>query len=203
MEKSDLLAHLKKQGYPDKVIAAFAAVEREKFVPEHLLNYSYEDIPLPLADGSTLSQPSTIAFMIELLELEKGNTILEIGAGSGYVLALLSSLLPSSTVYGVELNKSIAVKAKERLTDYSNIHIIIRNGFYGLQEKSPFDRILASAAFHDKPIHLLDQLADPGILVAPVKDTIHQFRKLNGEITEQIFYGFSFVTMIDGEKEAT
>ena len=129
MNKTELLEHLKKKGYSEKIISAFAAVDREKFVPEHLRDYAYEDMALPLVEGSTISQPSTIAFMLELLELEKNNKILEVGAGSGFTLALISSIASDGEIYGLELDKHLAVKAKEKLENYFNIHLSLFSFF--------------------------------------------------------------------------
>ncbi len=196
MNKTQLLEHLKKRGYPDYIVTAFAAVDREKFVPEHLLAYAYEDMALPLAEGSTISQPSTISFMLELLELEKNSKILEVGAGSGFALALISSIAQNGEIYGLELNKHLAIKAKERLNNFNNVHVINNSGFYGYPEKKPFDRILVSATSEEKPYYLIDQLSEAGILVAPVKDTIIQFKKQGDEVKEQTFYGFSFVPLV-------
>lgn len=196
VEKPDLLKHLEKEGYPAKIVAAFAAVEREKFVPEHLVSYAYEDIALPLVEGSTISQPSTIAFMLELLELESNQNILEIGVGSGYALALISSIVQSGTMYGMEIDSRMAISAKSHLENYSNVHIINKSGFYGYPEKAPYDRILISAACQEKPFYLLDQLTDNGILVSAVKDTIVQLKKVNGKVEEQVFYGFAFVSLL-------
>jgi len=196
MERTDLLKHLEKKEYSEKVVGAFAAVDRERFVPEHMTAYAYEDISMPLSEGSTISQPSTIAFMLELLELDKSQNILEIGSGSGYVLALISSIANQGTIYGLEINTHLAVKSKEKLQDYQNIHVINKSGFQGYPEKAPFDRILVSASCTEKPTYLLDQLKPNGIMVAAVNDTIVQLKKTETEIKEQVFYGFSFVPLI-------
>ncbi len=195
MEKTDLLKHLEKKGYPEKIVAAFAATDREKFVPEHLRNYAYEDIALPLAEGSSISQPSTIAFMLELLELDKSQNILEIGAGSGFSLALTASIVTSGTIYGLEIDQHLCIKAKERLSGFSNVHLINKSGFYGYQDKAPFDRILISASCQEKPYYLLDQLKESGIIVAAVQNTIVKIKKIDGVVNEQEFYGFSFVPL--------
>jgi protein-L-isoaspartate(D-aspartate) O-methyltransferase len=195
MQKIDLLKYLKEKGYAEKTIAAFAAIDREKFVPEHLVNYAYEDMALPLSEGSCISQPSTIAFMLELLDLDKSHKILEIGAGSGFSLALTASIVTSGTIFGLEINPHLSIKAKERLSGFNNIHLINKSGFYGYPEKAPFDRILISASCEEKPYYLLDQLTESGIIVAAVRDTIIQIRKISGEIKEQVFYGFSFVPL--------
>ncbi|MDO8564024.1 MAG: protein-L-isoaspartate O-methyltransferase [Nanoarchaeota archaeon] len=199
MEKTDLLKYLEKKGYPEKIVAAFAAIDREKFVPEHLKSYAYEDIALPLAEGSSISQPNTIAFMLELLELEKSQNILEVGTGSGFTLALTASIVTSGTIYGLEIDPHLSIKAKERLSGFSNIHLINKSGFYGYLEKAPFDRILISASCQEKPYYLLDQLTESGIIVAAVQDTVVQLKKIDGTVKEQVFYGFSFVPLVKRE----
>lgn len=196
MEKTDLLKHLEKEGYPDKIVAAFAAVEREKFVPEHLANYAYEDIALPVVEGSAISKPSTIAFMLELLNLDKSQNVLEIGSGSGFALALTASIVISGTIYGLEINEHLSIKAKERLSGFSNVHVLNKSGFYGYPEKAPYDRILISASCQEKPYYLLDQLTSEGVLVAAVQNTIVQMKKVNGKVEEQIFEGYSFVPLV-------
>lgn len=196
MEKTDLLIHLEKEGFPDKIVGAFAAVDREKFVPEHLANYAYEDIVLPVAEGSAISKPSTIAFMLELLSLDKSQNVLEIGSGSGFTLALTASIVISGTIYGLEINEHLSIKAKERLSGFSNIHLLNKSGFYGYPEKAPYDRILISASCQEKPYYLLDQLTPEGVLVAAVQNTIVQMKKVNGKVEEQIFEGYSFVPLV-------
>lgn len=197
MGKEELISLLRKKGFKEEVVAAFEKVRREEFVPEHLIGYVYDDISLPIEDGSTISQPSTIAFMLELLEVKDKMRILEIGSGSGFVLSLLNALSPNGEIYGIELNKRIAVQAKKRLLANKRIHVLNSNGFRGLPEKAPFDRILVSATFKDKPYHLLSQLSENGILVAPVRDAILQIKKSGGIANEQLFEGFAFVPMVE------
>jgi protein-L-isoaspartate(D-aspartate) O-methyltransferase len=178
---------------------AFQKVDREKFIPENLVAYSYEDIPLPIDEGSTISQPSTIAFMLDLLELKQGQKILEIGSGSGYVLALMSEIIKDGKIYGLEINKRLAVKSKKLLSKDSNIEVIHRSGFNGLPEFAPFDRILISASASELPNHLYDQLKEPGIIVTPVKQSIFLIKKQAGKITEREFPGFVFVPLLKDE----
>lgn len=196
MDKEELIKSLRQKGFPEGILAAFAKVKRESFVPENLKAYSYEDIPLPIGHNQTISQPFTIAFMLNLLELKQGQRILEIGAGSGYVLALISEIVKDGKIYGVELIKELAIKSKKLLASDSNIVIINKSGFNGLKEFAPFDRILISAAAKEVPRHLLEQLKDPGILVTPVKQSILQLKKENNKIIEKEFPGFVFVPLI-------
>ena len=203
MTKEDLTENLKKKGFPEEIINAFSRVKREEFVPEKFVGYAYEDIALPAADGSTISQPSTVAFMLGLLEPKQGQKILEIGSGSGYVLALISEIIKAGKIYGVERLKDLAIRSKKVLSRDTNIEIIIRSGFNGLPEFAPFDRILISAAAEKVPRRLYSQLKDPGIMVVAVKQSIYQIRKEHGTITEKEFPGFAFVPLVkdSGDKE--
>lgn len=197
MDKAHLLSQLKKEEFPKKIIKAFEKVQREKFIPLNLKNHAYEDTALPLEDGATISQPSTIAFMLALLEIsDKKLKILEIGSGSGYVLALLSELSPKSKIYGIEIIPNLAEKSKEYLKDNRNVDIIIKNGFNGLLRKAPFDRVLTSASSNYLPRHLYPQLKEKGIIVAPVKNSIFQIKKQNNKIIVREFPGFVFVPLI-------
>lgn len=197
-DKNALLAKLKSGGLPDEILNAFAKVKRESFIPDTLASYAYEDIALPLNDGTTVSQPSTIALMLKLLELspnKENQKVLEIGSGSGYVLALISEIIKEGKVYGLEIQEKMAIKAKKVLSDYKNIKIINRSGLKGLPEEAPFDRILISASCPDKevPYSLLSQLKYNGIIVTPVQQSIFQIRKENNKLTENEFPGFAFV----------
>jgi protein-L-isoaspartate(D-aspartate) O-methyltransferase len=196
VNKDELLASLRQKGFSENVVLAFQKIKREDFVPQHLVGYAYEDMALPVMEGSTLSQPSTIAFMLNLLELGESQKVLEIGSGSGYALALLAEIVCKGNVYGVEILKELAVKAKEYLKDKNHVQIVIRNGSNGLPEFAPYDRILISASCPEVPRHLLQQLKDDGILVAAVKNSIFQIKKKDGETLEKEFPGFAFVPLV-------
>ena len=198
MEKSKqlLIESLKKKGYSESTISAFEKVKRENFVPEHLKSYAYEDIALPIESGSTISQPSTIAFMLSLLDLHYGQKVLEIGSGSGYVLSLISEIIKSGKIYGLEINKRLAIKSKELLSKDSNIEIFNKSGSLGFSSLAPFDRIIVSASFSDLriPLSLLEQLSPNGILIAPVKSSIFKIIKnSDGKLIKEEFQGFVFV----------
>jgi protein-L-isoaspartate(D-aspartate) O-methyltransferase len=197
MNKNELIATLRQKGFPEKIIEAFAKVNRENFVSDDLKNYAYEDAALPIAEGQTISQPSTIAFMLELLELEKGQKILEIGSGTGYVLALLSEIT-GGEVYGIEIKENSAIKAREQFANNANIKIINKNGSYGLPEHAPFDRIIISACCPSVETvnELIPQLKDTGIIIAPVKDSLVQIKKSGTLIEKHEFPGFVFVPLV-------
>ena len=200
MNKGDLLESLKKKGFSEQIIRAFDAVKREEFVPEHLIGYAYEDVALPVMEGSTLSQPSTVAFMLNLLEVREGQNVLEIGSGSGYVLSLLAEIDKTGKVRGIEIIRELAVRSKDYLKDKKNVDIISRDGSQGLPEFAPYDRILVSASFPEVPRHLISQLADEGVIVAAVNQSIYQIKKSGSTIIEKEFPGFAFVPIRNSQK---
>ena len=168
MNKSQLLKHLKKQGFSKTILNAFSKVKRENFVSKDLEERTYEDRPLPIGCGATISQPYTIATMLQLLELEEGQKVLELGSGCGYVLALMSEIVgEKGEIYGIEIEPELAEKSKENVKSYKNIQIYNRDGKQGLEELAPFDRILISAALEAVSEKIFYQLKDKGILVGP------------------------------------
>jgi len=191
MNKSQLLNELKSNSFPKNLINAFSKVNREKFIPTYLKPYAYTNQALPIANSSTISQPYTIAFMLNLLELKDNIKILEIGSGSGYVLALINQLSKNSNIYGIDKIKDLVEKSLKLLP--KNIKIISADGSKGLEQKAPFDRILSSASFNKQPKHLFKQLKNKGIFVTPIQDSIFQFKKINNKIISKEFPGFVFI----------
>ncbi|HHU81824.1 MAG TPA: protein-L-isoaspartate(D-aspartate) O-methyltransferase [Firmicutes bacterium] len=160
---------LKLSGIRDKkVLAAMEKVPRHEFVPEEHLFAAYEDRPLPIGHGQTISQPYIVALMTELLELKKSDRVLEIGAGSGYQAAILAEL--AKNVYTVEIIEELAAKAEKtlRVLGYENVKFKTGDGFFGWQEESPFAAIIVTAAPEEVPPPLWEQLADGGRLVIPL-----------------------------------
>jgi len=194
MDKSRLLLELQKEGYSKQIISAFEKVNRESFLPEHLKAYAYENMPLPIGKGSTISQPSTIAFMFQLLNIKENSKVLEIGSGSGYVLSLISNITKSD-IYGIEINEKVAAESRKIIKENPKIHVINRNGFNGMPDKAPFNRILVSASCNQSPRHLFSQLAEEGILVVPVENSIFKITNIKGSFQEEEYPGFSFVQM--------
>lgn len=209
MEKQQLLQRLKAMGFSKKIINAFSDVKREDFVPEEFEGQTYEDTALPIGQGQTISQPYTIAVMLSELDLKPGQKILEVGSGSGYVLALISKIVgEKGRVFGLEVVKDLAKKSREslRLDDYKNVEVHARNGFNGFPEKAPFDRILISAAVREIPKPLLEQLKDNGILVAPIGPRFQQdimvIQKQGKEFTTKSkIPGFIFVPFVEGGED--
>lgn len=169
MNKEELLQSLKKQSFSKKIILAFEKVKREKFIKHDLRKFAYENIALPINGKETISQPSTIAFMLSLMKLNKNQKVMEIGSGCGYVLALISEIIgENGKVFGIEISQKLAEKSKQTLKNYKNILILNKDGKYGLAEEAPFDKILISAALEEIPSIILNQLKENGIIVAPV-----------------------------------
>lgn len=184
----------------ESVKKAFLAVKRELFMPGHLKEQAYADDAMPIGFNQTISQPSTIAVMLEMLEAKDGQKILEVGSGSGYVCALLSYIVgEKGRVFGVEIVPELVDRAKKslELQGCKNVEIIKSDGSLGLKEKAPFDRILVSAACPFIPKPLLEQLKDDGIAVAPVGDRytqmMEQLRKTKKGFLKQHYLQSYFV----------
>lgn len=205
MNKQELLKRLKAFGFSKKILDAFSKVRREDFVPEELEKEVYEDTALPIGHGQTISQPYTIAVMLSELELKRGQNVLEIGSGSGYVLALISKIIgKTGKVSGIEIISGLVAKSKKSLAleNYENVKVYNRNGSKGLPEKAPFDRILISAACREIPKKLLNQLKDGGILLTPRGPRFEQTlvvikRKGNEFKTIREIPGFIFVPFVE------
>ena len=167
----DLLAQLRQQGIHDeRLLDAISMVPRERFVDEALSHKAYDNIPLPIGHGQTISQPYIVAKMTALLALTPNDQVLEIGTGSGYQTAVLAHL--AQHVFSVERVKSLQWTAKRRLKqlDLHNISTRHGDGWEGWQSKGPFDAIIVTAAPNEIPKLLLEQLKDGGRLVLPVGD---------------------------------
>jgi len=151
------------------VLRAMRSVPRHEFVPTEYLDQAYDDHPLPIGYGQTISQPFIVAWMTELLELQSGEKVLEIGTGSGYQAAVLAEL-GSVDVYSIEIVPELASSAAERLRSlgYDNLNLKQADGYYGWSEQAPFDAILVTAAPDHLPAPLVEQLSDGGRLVIPI-----------------------------------
>jgi protein-L-isoaspartate(D-aspartate) O-methyltransferase len=183
------------------VLDAMRNMPRHLFVPEHLRSYAYDDSPLPIGVGQTISQPYIVAFMTEQLEPIHGMKILEIGTGSGYQAAVLAEL--GCEVYTVERLEELAEQAKKVLANYGNIKIKYDDGYTGWPEKAPFDAIIVTAAPNAMPKKLLEQLKDGGKMIIPVGEvysvqSLKIVKKINGSIIENDVFQVRFVPMIEG-----
>ena len=160
MNKRELIEELRSEGFSEKILDAFEIVKREDFIARDMEKFAYENEPLPIGEGQTISQPYTIAFMLDLLELKDNLKILEVGSGSGYVLALIYEISKKSEIYGIERIRSLAEKSRQVLSGLKNIKVYHMDGINGLIEKAPFDRILVSASAKNIPDELVNQLRD-------------------------------------------
>jgi len=154
----------------ERVLAAMRKVPRREFVPEPLAAQAHDDHPLPIGHGQTISQPYIVAYMTEALGLEGGETVLEVGTGSGYQAAVLAVI--AARVYTIEIVAPLAEEARERLEKlgYDNVEVRAGDGYQGWPEAAPFDAIMVTAAAPRVPEPLKAQLRDGGRLVLPVGD---------------------------------
>ena len=181
-------SQLRARGISDpRVLEAMLRVPRHVFVPEPYRSQAYEDHPLPIGDGQTISQPYIVARMLESLQLTPSDKVLEVGTGSGYVTALLAEL--AAQVFSIERHPSLADRARNVLAelDYANVRVLTGDGTLGLSAAAPFDAILVSAAASDLPPALLAQLSDSGRMIIPVgspgSQQLQFIRMQNGQLT--------------------
>jgi protein-L-isoaspartate(D-aspartate) O-methyltransferase len=192
---------IERRGIRDpRVLAAMYAVPRHLFVPGINAAYAYEDQPLPIGDGQTISQPFMVAAMTEALELTGGERVLEVGTGSGYQAALLSLL--AREVVSIERHAALARAAAERLErlGYAGVRVLTGDGTLGCVEEAPFDAIIVTAAAPEVPQPLVAQLAEGGRMVIPVGSANQQdcvrLRKRAGRITRESLYLCRFVPLV-------
>jgi len=184
----------------ERVLNAFREVPRHAFVPPNRREYAYQDRPLPIGEGQTISQPYIVAYMTDQLDIAEEDRVLEIGTGSGYQAAILAEL--ADQVYTIERHRSLAEETKQRLNElgYDNVHIYHRDGTLGLPEKAPFQGIIVTASGPEIPQALLEQLDDGGRLIMPVGGRGGQVLKLavrQGEdIETELLSPVAFVPLI-------
>lgn len=188
------------RGVKDKsVLEAMVKVERHRFVPLLLQPFAYEDMPLPIGEGQTISQPYIVALMTELLALKGKEKVLEIGTGSGYQAAILAEL--TKEVYTIEILPGLAQRAQGLLTGlgYKNIKVKCADGFLGWPEFAPFDGIIVTCAPQEIPRPLIEQLAEGGRLVIPVGEEYQELKllvKVKGKIVQRDIIPVRFVPMM-------
>lgn len=192
---------IKARGVADAgVLKAMETVARHEFVPGEYLDLAYSDQPLPIGHGQTISQPYIVALMTELLELQEGDRVLEVGTGSGYQAAILAEL--GVEVYSIEIIPALAESARERLDalGYDRVQTLNADGYYGWQEHAPYDAIIVTAAPDHVPQPLVGQLKDGGRMVIPVGpvgwyQTLWLITKQGGEVEYHNKGGVQFVPL--------
>ncbi|MGE5151016.1 MAG: protein-L-isoaspartate(D-aspartate) O-methyltransferase [Rhodospirillaceae bacterium] len=196
-----VVEQLRARGIADeRVLAAMERIPRHEFLDPGARAQAYDDCPLPIGAGQTISQPYIVALMLQALAPAPTDTVLEIGTGSGYVAALLSEL--AARVISIERVPTLAALADRtlRALGYHNVEVLTADGSLGLPEQAPFDAILVSAAAPAVPAPLVAQLADGGRLVAPLGGPVLQeltlIRKLGGETSVSVLEGCRFVPLV-------
>lgn len=209
-KREKLIRELKSEGITDKkVLEVTSKVPRHLFVREEDIEYSYANHPLQILRGQTISQPYTVAFMLEALKLKKGQKVLEVGTCSGYNAVLISQLVgEKGEVYTIEIIPELVEIAKKNLKKVKNktrlkvdnIHIIGGDGSKGYEKGAPYDRIIATAACPSIPPPFTEQLKENGIIVTPVGSRFSQrmmrARKIGSKVIEENLGGFIFVPLV-------
>lgn len=197
---------IKARGISDaKVLQAMGKVPRHLLVDEYIRDRVYEDYPLPIGEGQTISQPYVVALMTESLKLKPGDKVLEIGTGSGYQAVILAEIVKD--VYTIEIRRGLAEKAEKRLNElgYKNIRIKYGDGYFGWEEQAPFDAIIITASANHIPPPLIKQLKEGGRLIIPLGSTVYYqtltlATKIKGDLDLEQITSVAFVPMV-GEIE--
>jgi protein-L-isoaspartate(D-aspartate) O-methyltransferase len=198
--RNKLVKKLREKGIQDgAVLAAIGKVPRHVFFENALIDHAYQDKAFPIGEGQTISQPYTVAFQSEKLEIRPGDKVLEIGTGSGYQACILMEL--GAKVYTIEYNRNLYERTKDFLPRLGyKPYFFYGDGSKGLPSKAPFDKIVVTAGAPVVPTALTDQLAEGGILVIPVggrdKQSMLQLRKEKGKLIKKEFANFAFVPLL-------
>ena len=174
-----------------RVQKAMRMIPRHNFVP----HYPYEDRPVPIGHGQTISQPFIVAYMTDMLDISPLHTVLEIGTGSGYQAAVLSEV--ALKVFTVERIKALADKTKILLEHYSNVHMKTGNGYKGWEKNAPYDRIIVTAMPDYIPKSLVNQLKEGGKMIIPVRGNLILVTKTGKTYTEKSLIGVRFVPLVN------
>lgn len=193
------------RGISDRAtLAAMRAVERHRFVPPEAVDNAYQDRPLPIGYGQTISQPYIVAFMTEIVQPQPGHRVLEIGAGSGYQAAVLAEIVEE--VYTIEIIRPLAERVRKLFEElgYENIHVRHADGYHGWPEKAPFDSIVVTAAAEYIPPPLIEQLKEGGRMIIPVGSPLRTqqlmlVEKSGGRTTTRSLMPVRFVPFTRGE----
>jgi len=193
---------IRDRGLKDPVVlTVMRKVPRHLFVDDSLRSQAYEDHPLPIGEGQTISQPYVVALMTEALRLKPGDRVLEVGTGSGYQAAVLAEIVKA--VYTIEIRKSLADHAAERLAalGYRNVKVKCGDGYFGWEEQAPFDAIIITAAANHVPPPLIKQLKEGGRLIVPLGSTVYfqtltLATKRKGDLDVEQISPVAFVPMV-------
>jgi protein-L-isoaspartate(D-aspartate) O-methyltransferase len=206
LKRQELVEELRKKGIHDqKVLGAISNIPRHFFMDEEQWQSAYIDKAFPIGEGQTISQPYTVAYQTQLLDIEVLDKVLEIGTGSGYQAAVLAEM--GAKVYTIERIKNLFDRNRhfDYLRQYKNIQFFYGDGYDGLPHYAPFDKILITAAAPEIPPQLIDQLRIGGILVMPFGEpgTVQRMMRFtkaeNGGLDKELFDLFSFVPMLKGK----
>jgi protein-L-isoaspartate(D-aspartate) O-methyltransferase len=205
--RKELVESIKQKGITDPfVLSAISVVPRHLFMPPELEDSAYADNAFPIGKGQTISQPYTVAYQSQLLEIQPSDRILEVGTGSMYQACVLSFM--GAEVYTIERQKELfeRSRAAEYLRTCKNVHLFFGDGFEGLPQHAPFDKILITAAAPFVPPKLVEQLKIGGIMVVPIGEGRVQtmtrvIKNKDGSVEKQSFNNFSFVPMLKGTSE--
>ena len=201
-KRERLVRILKQKGITDQhVLNAIETIPRHFFVDKIFEHHAYEDKPFSIGEGQTISQPYTVAYQTQLLQLKASDVVLEIGTGSGYQASILYHI--SKNIYSIERQKLLYNKTKKLLLEKLNykIKLFFGDGTSGLKKEAPFDKIIVTAAAPELPKNLLKQLKNEGLLVIPIgnekKQIMHRIKKISeNEFENETFSEFSFVPLI-------
>ena len=203
-QKTDLMKFWKENfGFKEIEMKAFEQVDREEFIPEEMKNAAYQDMPLPLLRGKTISQPTTVMIMTHALELEQGQKVFEVGTGSGYQAAIIASIVGSKgKVITTEVVPELVSFAKMNLRKAGilNTFVYEEDGSNGMKSEAPFDRIIITAACKEFPKPLIEQLKPNGIIVGPVgsqheQEMVRGIKDKNGHLELEFLGPFLFTPM--------
>ncbi|MBE0650125.1 MAG: protein-L-isoaspartate(D-aspartate) O-methyltransferase [Bacteroidales bacterium] len=199
--RKKLVDEIRKKGILDEqILEAINAVPRHLFMDSSFLQFAYEDKPFPIGSGQTISQPYTVAFQTQLLDVKPGAKILEIGTGSGYQACVLAEM--GAEVYSIERQKKLYEKTKKFLSKFQyKLHLFCGDGYLGLPKHAPFDGILITAAAPEIPQTLVDQMKVGGVLVIPLggtsTQTMYRMVKMeDGSLAKEAFGEFRFVPLL-------
>jgi protein-L-isoaspartate(D-aspartate) O-methyltransferase len=203
--RHQLAADIAAKGITDEhVLDAISRVPRHLFMPDGMENSAYIDRPFPIGEGQTISQPYTVAYQTQLLNVQPYDKILEVGTGSAYQAAILAEM--GAEVYTIERQKKLYDRNRhfQFLRSFPNLHFCYGDGFRGWRTEAPFDKILITAAPEVLPLALTRQLRIGGLMVAPVgrqgsQRMVRVTREANGQLYEELFDHFSFVPMLEGK----